>query len=286
MEMSQIDQQSIAVITGACGGIGQACARQLGLRHRLLLADVSDVNLLAEACKLKDEGYIVAGSLTMNVACHADVAELARVAQSLGELGALVHTAGLSASMADWQTIMQVNLVGTALLLDAFLPLAGKGSVVVCTASITGYGTPPEGELAGIIDQPLADNIMDRLEPYLTAMSVAEDPLGKSSQAYGLSKRGVIRLCEKQVSLWGGRGARIVSVSPGLIDTPLLKKEIDANPDISSLPELTPLHRFGNPIEIASVVNFLCSAAASYITGCDVRVDGGLLPILKSLSNK
>jgi NAD(P)-dependent dehydrogenase (short-subunit alcohol dehydrogenase family) len=98
--------------------------------------------------------------------------------------------------------------------------------------------------------------------------------------AYPLSKRAVIRLVAHEATAFGARGARIVSISPGLIDTAMTRSEQTASAQMKSLLARTPLARLGTADEIASVAIFLCSKDASYITGCDIRVDGGMLASL------
>jgi NAD(P)-dependent dehydrogenase (short-subunit alcohol dehydrogenase family) len=97
-------------------------------------------------------------------------------------------------------------------------------------------------------------------------------------RAYGVSKRGVLRLVERSVGEWARHGARIVSVSPGTIITPMGRTEMAANPLAAAAASITPLRRLGMPADIAAAVDFLVSDSASYITGCDLRVDGGIVP--------
>ena len=100
--------------------------------------------------------------------------------------------------------------------------------------------------------------------------------------AYSLAKYGVIRLCQREASAWGARGARIVSLSPGIIQTPMGQQEFDQQPMMATLVAQTPLKRMGQPEEIAAAAAFLLSADASFITGCDMLVDGGVTGALRS----
>jgi NAD(P)-dependent dehydrogenase (short-subunit alcohol dehydrogenase family) len=256
----------VVVITGGGGGMGLACAEALAEGHRLVLAEHSRERLDAALAELSAAG-IEAEGRECDVADRESVAELAEYARARGPLAALVHTAGLSRSMDDGPRIMAVNLVGTALVLDGFLPLAGPGSVAVCVASIGGHrlGVRPFDHL--LVD-PSSDGFLARLE--------AELPLaGRAGAAYDLSKRGVVLLVERRAREWGRRGARLLSLSPGVVDTPMGRLEGDKG--AKGLNEIAALGRIGAPREIASVVAFLCSDGASYMTGCDVVVDGGTL---------
>jgi NAD(P)-dependent dehydrogenase (short-subunit alcohol dehydrogenase family) len=125
-----------------------------------------------------------------------------------------------------------------------------------------------------------ADKLLDQPHDinFISAMEAITK--GNSGLSYTISKRGVIRMVEKQGVAWGKKGARIVSVSPGLINTPMGKKEAAAVTG-ARLKQLNPLGRFGEPDEIAAPIEFLCSTGASYINGCDIRIDGGVTPILQ-----
>jgi NAD(P)-dependent dehydrogenase (short-subunit alcohol dehydrogenase family) len=109
---------------------------------------------------------------------------------------------------------------------------------------------------------------MERIAPFVATNSGA---------AYSIAKRGVIRACQRWAPQWGKRGARIVSLSPGLIDTPMMQMELSKTPGMKVMLELTPLGRLGTPEEIAATVDFLCSGEASFISACDILVDGGCI---------
>ena len=179
--------------------------------------------------------------------------------------------------MADWRRIIEVDLVGTALLVRALEPLTSPGSAAVCWASIAGHGVAPDAELDAALDDPLAPDLLDRLG------SIAGDGLGAAGQGYGYAKRGVMRLVAREAVAWGMRGARICSISPGIIDTPQGRQEFDEQPAMAMMIELTPIKRWGLPEEICNVVAFLLSEEASYMTGCDVVVDGGVSPRMRDL---
>src|SRR5206468_324977 len=107
---------------------------------------------------------------------------------------------------------------------------------------------------------------------------VAGDRLGAAGQGYGYAKRGVMRLVAREAVAWGARGARICSISPGIVDTPQGRQEFEQQPAMATMIELTPIKRWAQPEEICNVVAFLLSDEASYMTGCDVVVDGGVSP--------
>jgi NAD(P)-dependent dehydrogenase (short-subunit alcohol dehydrogenase family) len=255
----------LSVVVGGGSGIGAAVARVLAKRGLLLLA-VRDIEA-AEAL-VKQLGADV-------IAVKCDVSrrdEIAALAARVDQLGSLVITAAVSSRMASAETIYSVNLVGTARVLEAFESKVVPGSVAVCFASIAAHAMNPSERVLDAIDDPLSPDLPGRL----TAAGVdVGDPL----VAYGLSKLGVIRRVNRLSSAWGKQGGRILSVSPGIIDTPMSRVESEGvDPSLlQNVMDGWPVPRRGRPDEVAAVVDFLCSGDASYMTGSDVLVDGGSL---------
>jgi NAD(P)-dependent dehydrogenase (short-subunit alcohol dehydrogenase family) len=254
--------RTVAVVTGAGGGLGLACARALAGRHALVLADAD-----AEALRHAREALRGDGADALAVRCDVtrteEVAALADAARSAGELGALVHAAGLGAGRADGGRILVVNLAGTALVLEAFEPLARSGTVAICFASLAGHRRRPR-DFDHLLGDPLDPALLDAIEAELG---------GELSPraGYEISKRGVILLCERRAARWGAAGARLVSVSPGLVDAGMGR----ASRRHETVSALTAVRRLGTADDIAGVVAFLCSDAAAYVTATDILVDGG-----------
>jgi NAD(P)-dependent dehydrogenase (short-subunit alcohol dehydrogenase family) len=169
-----------------------------------------------------------------------------------------------------------VDLVGTAVVLDAFLPVMAEHGAAVCFASSAAHliGATSDPTLDELLSDPLAPGFVDRI--------VALPAVADAGLAYGWAKRGVIRLVARSAPAWGARGARINSVSPGIIDTPMGRQELDQQPMMAVMLEHTPAGRIGNADEVAAVVEFLLSDAASFVTGIDVLVDGGVVAALTS----
>ncbi|THF79581.1 SDR family oxidoreductase [Cohnella fermenti] len=264
---------NVYVITGGSGGMGKAIARRLGKRGALLLADVSEERLKQAAAELAAEGITDISTQAVDITSERQVEELAAAAAKLGELGAVVHTAGLSPTMADGRRIMEVNMVGTGLVLKAFLPLAVPGSVAVCISSMSAFFAPRHESFVELLKNPLEPGFLDRIEVFTQ---------GKPEASYPISKIGVQVIVEEQAWAWGQKGARIVSVSPGTINTPMGRQEAQQSEAMKLLLDNTPAGREGEASEIAGAVAFLVSEDASYITGTDIRVDGGTVARVQS----
>jgi len=241
--------------------MGAAVAAAMAGRRPLVLADRDGSAAQQTAAALGGEVRSVSCDIT-------DARDLAALSRLVPNLGSLVVTAGLSPSMAGGERILEVNLVGMANLLHSLDHAVGKGTAAVCFASIAGHGSVPPDEVAAVLDDPLAPDLPERLR------TAGADPAEPGS-AYGLSKLGVIRLVRRLASSWGRRGARILSLSPGIIDTPMGRQELNQQPVMQPMIDL--VGRMGRPEELASVAAFLVSEKASFMNGCDVLVDGGFI---------
>jgi NAD(P)-dependent dehydrogenase (short-subunit alcohol dehydrogenase family) len=216
---------TVGIVTGAGSGIGAACAQRLaGTVDVLLLADLTETALGAGepfVCDITDQ---------------AAVLELAARAQAAGTLRSVVHAAGISPTMGDWRRILDVDLVGTARIVDALRPLATAGSAIVCFASMAAHLNARSENAAAeaAIDDPFAEGFYDA---YAAALGdTAEDP----GTAYSWAKRGVQRVVVREAVTLGPVGARICSISPGMIDTPMGRQEFEQQPMMKMLEDITP----------------------------------------------
>jgi NAD(P)-dependent dehydrogenase (short-subunit alcohol dehydrogenase family) len=272
----------IAVITGACGSIGQAGARLLGMEQDLVLTDVNGAKLESLVAQLRDEGYTIAGSVAGNLEDDAVIDALVATQREAGTLAVLLHTAGFSPALADWQPILIINLVAIEKLPRAIEPSLTSGSVAVLIASMAGHIAAIRPELDALMADPLAEGFLERSRMLLEKVCIPDDPFGLKTVAYFASKREVIRICERRAPGWAKRGARIVSISPGIIWTPMARKEAEDNAMSLAVVEATPVGRWGTAMDIANAVRFLASDSASFITGCDLRIDDGVSPAMNS----
>jgi NAD(P)-dependent dehydrogenase (short-subunit alcohol dehydrogenase family) len=271
---------TVGIVTGAARGMGAACAERMARTvDTLLLVDRDADSLEAAADALVDGGAIATlETRVVDVKDQDAVVGLAVRAAELGSLRAVAHAAGVSPTMAGWREILAVDLVGTALLVDACRPLMGDGAAFVCFASISALLALPDPDQPAdpVLDRPLVADFLDRL--YDVAGPEIEDP----GLAYCWAKRGVHRLVRREAVPFGQTGARICSVTPGIIDTPMGRQESESHSVMDMLVQASALRREGQPEEVAAVVAFLLSHEARYVTGIDVPVDGGVVAGIRS----
>lgn len=257
------------VVIGAASGMGAAVARKIASRGKLIVADFN----LAGAEKIAAELGGDVKAMQCDISSQAQVDALMAEVQNLE---ALVITAGVSGSQAPGRRILEVNLAGVERVVRAAEPLLQEGSVGILTASQSGYMVPDTPALFAVVDDPLAPDLIDRILDFVN--------IDEAGLAYQLSKRGVHRMARRHARAWGARGARILSVSPGINDTPMNHHEEASHPVMGEMIKNCPLRRRGTPEEIANVIAFLTSPEAGYMTGSDVLVDGGMASVLPTTS--
>ncbi len=276
-------ERPVAVVTGACGGMGRAIARQLGRRYDLSLSDVSVLRLEAFAETLREEGYVVSALTPGDIAEPGVAAEQVAAARAAGPLRAVAHTAGVSPALGPWDAILRANVMGTERLLLALEDGLESGLAMVMIASVAGHFADKVAEVDAIMTAPLSPDFLQRMKPHLETLTKAEDQFGVSQPAYAQSKRAVIRNCEGRAPAWADRGARIITLSPGLMWTPMGRAEADANPAAARLGQNTPIGRWGTSLDIANAIDFLVSDVAGFISGTDLRIDGAVTPAVRGV---
>jgi NAD(P)-dependent dehydrogenase (short-subunit alcohol dehydrogenase family) len=209
----EITMTNIIVVIGA-GSIGQAIARRVSAGKHILLADIRQQNADAAAKVLTDAGFEVSPS-TVDVSTRESVHALVQTATELGDVTGVIHAAGVSPTQASSATILKVDLYGTALVLEEFGNVIARGGAGVVIASQSGHRLP-----ALTVEQnaALATTPADEL---LSLPMLQPDQVRDSLHAYQLSKRvNSLRVMAEAVR-WGKRGARVNTISPGIIYTPL-----------------------------------------------------------------
>ena len=271
---------TVGIATGAGRGMGYECGRLLpSMVDHVILLDRVEESVVAAASELAASS---GASVEPFVADVTDSGALARLADRVAEIGtlrAVAHAAGISPSMANWRRIFEVDLIGTALLARALRPLATAGTATVNFASMAAVLRPPEprdADLVALMADPLQDGFLGKLR------EVAGPGIEDSGAAYSLAKRGVRAFTQREAVLVGPRGARVVSLSPGLIDTPQGQQEAEGHPVMAEMLKATPLGRLGLAQEVAKVVAFALSDQASFLSGIDLLVDGGLVAAISA----
>ena len=211
----------IALVIGG-GGMGMSTARRLGQSHRVVLASQSAGKNADREAALREDG-IDAVAVQFDVTDPDSVAGLAKFVAGQGPLRTLAHVAGLSPSMGDWHQLFSVNLIGTALMERACLELAFPGTAAVFVSSSAGHlAEPPARGHRGRPRRPAHARVSS------TGWTRSSRQDGQTPlQAYRLSKWALNRMCRRRAGAWGAKGARIVSMSPGPIATPMGARELE-----------------------------------------------------------
>ena len=264
---------TVGVVTGAGRGMGLECARRMAtMVGTLLLVDLDGQTARDAAEELSSSLGAAVEPFVLDITDREGLTRLAARVAELGTLRAVAHVAGISPTMADWRRIIEVDLVGTALLAEALRPLATAGTAFVYFSSMapTIAGVVADPGLDAVLDEPLHPDLLDRIQAALGAQ--AEHP----GAAYVWAKYGVRRFAQHEAIRLGPVGARACSVSPGIVDTPQGRQESEHNPSMEAMVGRTPLGRAGRAAEVAAVVAFALSDEASFLSGVDLLVDGGV----------
>jgi NAD(P)-dependent dehydrogenase (short-subunit alcohol dehydrogenase family) len=262
--------REVVVVIGA-GQIGQAIARRVGVGKQVLLADIRLDNANAAAEVLGNAGYEVSVA-TVDASSREAVHALVETATGLGEVTGLIHAAGVSPSQASPATILKVDLYGTALVLEEFGNVIARGGAGIVIASQSGHRLPL---LTVEQNKALATTPVEEL---LGLPFLQPDQVTDSLHAYQISKRGNSLRVMAEAVRWGKRGARINTISPGIIITPLAKDELNGprGEGYRRMIQLSAAGRAGTPDEVGTVGALLMGPDGGFITGSDFLMDGGV----------
>jgi len=264
------NSKNVIVVIGA-GSIGQAIARRVSAGKHILLADLHKENSDAAAKVLSDAGFKVSTTI-VDVSSRESVHALVETATAIGPVTGLIHAAGVSPSQASPATIFKVDLYGTALVLEEFGNVIVNGGSGVVIASQSGHRLP---SLAPEEDKALATTPTEELLSLPILQSEAAD---SSLYAYQVSKRGNSLRVKAEAVRWGKRGARINTISPGIIMTPLANDELSGprGDGYRRMLEISPAGRAGTPDEVGVLGALLMGQDGAFITGSDFLMDGGV----------
>lgn len=251
-----------------------ACARTFK-NEELIITDYSQEKVDKAVQTLSKEGFKVTG-IACDITNKKDVDKLIKFVADSGPLKALIHTAGVSGTVQDLKKVYTIDLVATEILIDAFYDLAVEDSVAVLFSSMMAYTVPSDEKYDAALENPQAHGSFETVSQFVD---------GSSDIMYNFAKRGVQLLSIKNADKWGSKRARIVTVSPGVIETEMALKAAQEHPErMQAIKEATPLKRNGTPEDVADVVRFLVSDAARFITGADILIDGGVIHNIKKMA--
>lgn len=258
--------KNIHIITGGSSGIGLECAKEF--KDGVVLITGRNEKRLQEAeVELKAAGIEVDYKAS-DISNRDSIKELFEYAKSLGRIKTVINSAGVSGGSADANMTLKIDLLGTEHLIKETLNVAEENTVLILIASMMGHVVPANPDYDKFLENPSEEGAIEAL------VNIVGD---KADIAYNFSKRGVHLLVEKYATKFGEKGARIVSISPGIIMTPMGEKAAADHPEqMNFMKKMTPMGRNGKPEDIANAVSFLADDRASFITGTDLLVDGGL----------
>lgn len=262
-------KKEVMILTGA-GQIGMAIARRMGTGKKIVLGDKCMNNAEIIAQIMNNAGFDVL-PMEMDLSSRSSILSLIDEAQKHGEISMLVNAAGVSPSQASVKTILEVDLYGTAVLLEEVGKVIGKGGVGVTISSQSGHRMPA---LSPETDELLATTPTENL---LSLEVLQPQNIRDTLHAYQMAKRCNVKRVMAQAVKWGERGARINSISPGIIVTPLAIDEFNGprGDFYKNMFAKCPAGRPGTADEVANVAELLMSDKATFITGADFLIDGG-----------
>jgi NAD(P)-dependent dehydrogenase (short-subunit alcohol dehydrogenase family) len=263
--------EKVCVITGGGSGIGLATAKILGRENYIILAGRTLKKLKAAVSELESLG-IKAETFVCDTSDLASVQKLAAHARAIGKVSCVLQSAGLSPHMADARTILRVNALGTVNVNDAFFEVVEEGSCIIDVSSFAAYFMPAETALTALFELARTDKELF-IDLAMEQVATAPEEL-RSSMAYSISKSFTIWCARTDAGRFGEKGARVLSVSPGLFETPMGEAEKITG---LGLTEVGAIKRMGHVDEIAYLLSYLMDEKLGYLTGTDIVCDGGVL---------
>lgn len=262
--------KNIYVLTGATGGMGSDYARNFKEDGILIISDLNQAKLEALQTELKKQ-KIKSEICVCDVADPASVDHLVQFTKSLGKFKALIHMAGLPESNPNLELIYKVNLMGVKYLNDAFYEICDH-SIIIHIASMMGHMVPDSKLYNKTLADPLNPKFYKKMKIFTQ---------NKGTNAYAFAKKGVIMLVEREVGKFAKKNTRILSVSPGAVETPMSTTDASDTKVIDTFVKNTPIPRMAEPSETTSLLHYLCSDAAEFINGTDILIDGGITAHMK-----
>lgn len=262
--------KNVIVVIGA-GSIGQAIARRVSAGKHVLLADIKKESVDAAAEVMMDAGFEVS-TVIIDISSRESIHALIQKATTIGDITGIILAAGVSPSQASPETILKVDLYGTAIVLEEFGNVIAPNGSGVIISSQSGHRLPA---LSVEQNKDLATTPVEKL---LDLELLQLDNITDSLHAYQLSKRANSLRVMAEAVRWGKRGARINAISPGIIFTPLARDEMKGprGDGYRRMIEVSASGRGGTPDEVGAVAALLMGPEGTFITGSDFLMDGGV----------
>ncbi len=262
-------KRQVMILTGA-GQIGMAIARRMGYGKKLIVGDKKAENAQNIAEIMNKAGFDVL-PMEMDLSSRTSIQEMIREGQKYGDIAMLVNAAGVSPSQAPIESILKVDLYGTAVLLEEVGKVIAPGGVGITISSQSGHRMP---QLTLQEDELLACTPAEEL---LSLDILQPENIKDTLHAYQMAKRCNEKRVMAESVKWGKRGARINSISPGIIVTPLALDEFNGprGEFYKNMFAKCPAGRPGTADEVANVAELLMSEKGAFITGADFLIDGG-----------
>ncbi len=261
--------KNVMILTGA-GQIGMAIARRMGYGMKIVIGDKNKANAESIATTMNNAGFDTL-AMEMDLSSRASIVNLINEAQEYGDISMLVNAAGVSPSQASIETILKVDLYGTAVLLEEVGNVIKEGGTGITISSQSGHRMPA---LSAHEDELLA---MTSTEELLSLDMLQPQNIENTLHAYQIAKRCNVKRVMAEAVKWGQRGARVNSISPGIIVTPLAIDEFNGprGDFYKNMFAKCPAGRPGTADEVANVAELLMSNKGAFITGADFLIDGG-----------
>lgn len=261
--------KDVMILTGA-GQIGMAIARRMGMDKKIIIGDKNMNNAETIAEIMTNAGFDVE-PMEMDLSSRESIKKMIAKAQEYGEISMLINSAGVSPSQAPIEVILKVDLYGTAVLLEEVGKVIKKGGVGVTISSQSGHRMPA---LSAKEDELLATTPPEEL---LKLEMLQPENIRDTLHAYQMAKRCNVKRVMAEAVKWGEKGARINSISPGIIVTPLAIDEFNGprGDFYKNMFAKCPAGRPGTADEVANVAELLMSPNGAFITGADFLIDGG-----------
>lgn len=263
--------KKVCVITGGGSGMGLSAARLMGETHYVIICGRTVQKLESAIADLQARG-VECEAFPCDVSSRMSVKELARHAAELGEVQAVIHSAGMSPHMGDAEKIMQVNAMGTININEEFCEIMHEGGCILDVSSMSAYMAPEAILPTGAYKYAVSDK--DAFYKKMMARVNLFPKKLRSSMAYVTSKNFVVWYAKKCANLYGSKGIRVLSVSPGNFNTPMGEAEKD---EAVAYLKYAAIKRLGDPDEIAYLFKVCVDERNSYLTGEDILCDGGIV---------